>query len=277
MAASKPLLVPLDGSKVAEYVIPAAAWYARLSGASLQFIHVLDGDTKPEARAKAAESFQKYASELAKSHNLGDVHCQVLAGGAADQVLSASITAAGIALASRGKGGFRALITGSVADKIIRGSMVPVLVEPGTEKPVAPGAPRPILVALDGSEESERALTLGRQLAAKDGLKLVLLRAFHLPPATGVEFAPYPADLLSTLETGSKDYLAATAHSGEQTLLMQGDAANAIVEAADSVDAGLIVMTSSGKGLTKRLAIGSTTDRVIHGTERPVLVIPQAS
>jgi len=96
-----------------------------------------------------------------------------------------------------------------------------------------------------------------------------------MPPPVGVEFATYPADLMSSLDQAAKNYLEATAQPGEKTLLMQGESASAILEAANQVDAGLIVLTSAGKGLSKRIALGSTTDRVIHGTERPVLVIPR--
>ncbi len=137
MTDLKPVLVPLDGSKTAENAVPAAGWYARVTGSPLEFIHVLDSDIKPDARAGAAETFQKYAEGLAERHGLGKVECRVLSGAAAEQVLSASITAAAIVLASHGRGGFRATMFGSVADKIVRGSAIPVLVEPGSDSPIA--------------------------------------------------------------------------------------------------------------------------------------------
>ena len=55
---------------------------------------------------------------------------------------------------------------------------------------------------------------------AKEQLKLVLIRSFTMPPPVGIEFAAYPADLFNTLEQAAKEYLAATAKSGEQTVLM---------------------------------------------------------
>ena len=58
---------------------------------------------------------------------------------------------------------------------------------------------------------------------------------------------------------------------------MQGDAATAGRDAAEQHNAGLIVLTSTGKGLAKRVALGSTTDRVVHSTKRSVLVVPQQS
>lgn len=276
MTESKPILVPLDGSNIAEYALPAAAWYSRMTGAPLKFIHVLDSETKPEERAKSAEDFQRYTNQLAASHGLGKVDCAVLVGAAAEEVLSGAVTASAIVLASHGRGGFRAMVVGSVADKIVRGAQVPVLIEPGTDKPkAAPGAPRTILVGLDGSEEAERGLEVARKLAEKDGTKVTIVRSYSIPPPVGIEFATYPADLATTLEDAAKAYLSQTAKPGEKTVLMQGDATTAILHTAEHVDAGLIVLTSTGKGRARRIALGSTTDRVIHGTERPVLVVPR--
>jgi nucleotide-binding universal stress UspA family protein len=164
------------------------------------------------------------------------------------------------------------MVVGSVADKIVRGSVVPVLIEPGTDEPKPPSPNRPVLVGLDGSDEAERGLAAARAL----GLPVVILRTYSIPPPVGIEFATYPADLATTLEDAAKAYLAGVAKSGEKTILRQGDATTAILEAAEELDASLIVLTSTGKGLTKRVALGSTTDRVIHGTQRPVLVIPRA-
>ena len=71
MAETKPILIPLDGSKIAEYALPVAKWYSNITGAPLKFIHVLDSDTPSEERAKAAATFQAYADRLAEEHGLG--------------------------------------------------------------------------------------------------------------------------------------------------------------------------------------------------------------
>lgn len=276
MAENKPILVPLDGSQIAEYALPIAGWYSKLTGAPIQFVHALDDDAKPESLAGAAETFQKYADGLAARHGLGSVECQVVAGPAAEAILGVSVTAAAIVLASHGRGGFRAAIRGSVADKIVRGSSVPVIIEPGTTEPRPPRAGKPILVGLDGSAEAERGLSTARELAEKGGHPITIIRTYTVPPPVGIEFATYPADFAQTLEQSAQAYVASVAKPGEQTIVLMGDPTTAILESADHVDAALIVLTSSGKGLTKRLALGSTTDRVIHGTERPVLVIPSA-
>ncbi|MGE3073100.1 MAG: universal stress protein [Dehalococcoidia bacterium] len=276
MAESKPILIPLDGSKIAENALPMANWYSKLTGAPLKFIHVLDEDMPADERAKAAETFQGYATEMAERHGLGKVECEVLYGSAAEQVLSASVTASAIALGSRGRGGFRAMVIGSVADKIVRGSAVPVLIEPGSDEPRVPGENgTPLLVGLDGSEEAERAIALARTLAAKDHLPIVIVRTYSLPPAVGAEFATYPANVGTAMQEAAETYLHDIAKPGEKTVIQMGDPTTALLETAEAENATLIVLTSSGKGLAKRVTLGSTTDRVIHGTNRPVLVLPQ--
>jgi nucleotide-binding universal stress UspA family protein len=274
MAENGPILIPLDGSSLAEYALVDAAWLKQVTGLPVRLIHVMEHDGTPEERQHAAEKFREYATAQAEKHGLGEATCDVVVGPPAQEILQAAETASYVVIATHGRGGFKAMVLGSVADKVIRGSKVPVLAEPGTEAPEPPGNGRPILVALDGSEDAEKGLALARELAAKAELPLVLLRAYSVPPPAGIEFSYYPADLSATLEAAAREYLQATAKPGERTVLVQGDAATAILEVAEQENASLIVMTSTGKGLLKRLALGSTTDRVVHGTHRPVLVVP---
>ncbi|WBL35181.1 universal stress protein [Tepidiforma flava] len=274
MAENGPILIPLDGSSLAEHALVDAAWLKRVTGLPVRLIHVVEHDGSPEQRQETAERFRKYATEQAEKHGLGEPVCDVVYGSPAKEILQAAETASYVVIATHGRGGFRAMVLGSVADKVIRGSKVPVLAEPGTEAPEPPGNGRPVLVAVDGSEEAERGLAVARDLAAKAGLPIVLLRAYSVPPPAGIEFSYYPADLSATLEAAAKEYLQATAKPGERTILVQGDAATAILECAEQENASLIVVTSTGKGFAKRLALGSTTDRVVHGTHRAVLVVP---
>lgn len=274
MAENGPILVPLDGSSLAEHALVDAAWLRGITGLPVRLIHVAEHDGTPEQRQHVAEKFREYATGQAKKYGLGEAVCDVVWGSPAKEILQAAETASYVVIATHGRGGFKAMVLGSVADKVIRGAKVPVLAEPGTEAPEPPGNGRPILVALDGSEEAEKGLALARELGEKAGLPLTLLRAYSVPPPAGIEFSYYPADLTATLEAAAKEYLQATAKAGERTVLVQGDAATAILEVAERENASLIVLTSSGKGLARRLALGSTTDRVVHGTHRPVLVVP---
>ncbi|HKS92896.1 MAG TPA: universal stress protein, partial [Tepidiformaceae bacterium] len=176
-----------------------------------------------------------------------------------------------IVIASHGRSGFKAAVVGSVADKVVRGSSIPVLVIPGTGGP--PPAISRILVSLDGSPNSERALPVARGLASALKVPITLMQAFSIVPpgASGYEF--YVPESIDTTGEGPKEYLKGLAQDGEDAIVSQGDAATAIVAAANALDAGLVVMAASGKGLAGRLFLGSTTDRVLHSLHRPLLIV----
>jgi nucleotide-binding universal stress UspA family protein len=276
MAKNGPILIPLDGSSLAEHALVDAGWLRRVTGLPVRLIYVMEHDGSQQQRQDAARRFREYAEAQAEKYDLGEIECDVIVGQPAKEILQAAEKASYIVIATHGRGGFKAMVLGSVADKVIRGAKVPVLAEPGMEEPIAPGEGRPILVALDGSEEAERGLAIARELGRKAGLPVVLLRAYSVPPPAGIEFSYYPTDLMATLEAAAREYLEATAQPGERTVLVQGDAASAILDLAEREKASLIVVTSTGKGFAKRLALGSTTDRVVHGTRRAVLVVPTA-
>lgn len=274
-----PIIVPLDGSKNAEFAVPIAALLAHLYRAPVRFVHVAERELVASAQDldRAHQHFASYAADVAKHHSLESVgySTDVFTGSPASVILENSSDARLIVLASHGRGGFHATFIGSVADKIVRGSHVPVLVVPAIDSQEAP-AIRSIVVALDGSEEAERGLELARDIAGRTGAKLALVRAYSTPPAVGVEFAYYPPDLLTSLEQAAREYLEGVARPGEQTILAHGAAPEVITKAASELDADLLVMASHGKGLAGRLALGSTTDRVMHSLRRPLLIVPES-
>jgi len=276
--ASSPFLVPLDGSSAAEHALPWAKALAAAYGSRLILMHVVDDrDAGREAAGKARDVFVKYAGELARREGiaLAEGTIETGFGPAAPAVLGASEGAGMVVLASHGRGGFQAAFIGSVADKIVRGARVPTLVVPGTGAMVGPGE-GPIVVPLDGSAEGDRALTTARGVAAKLGRDVVLVRAYSVPPPAGAEFAYYPADWATQLEEAAATYLADVALPGEKPFVVHGPAAQAVVDVSENVDASLVVMASGGKGLAKRIALGSTTDRVLHSLHRPLLILPPA-
>lgn len=274
-ADARPIVVPLDGSKNAETAIPAAVALAKLSGSALHFIYALDEEVEHEPNVdRARQVFAGYVEDIAKSGGFADIPhtASVVKGSAARTVLDFAANASYIVLGSHGRGGLQASLVGSVADKIIRGASVPVLVVPLGSK--ARLGSDPVLVALDGSKEAEGGLQKARELAALLKAKVVLVRAYSVPPPAGIEFVAYPVDLTTSLKEAAEAYLAETAKAGEQTLCVLSSPVMAIAEAADHVNAGIVVMTSHGKGFAHRIALGSTTDRTIHTVRRPLLILP---
>jgi nucleotide-binding universal stress UspA family protein len=138
---------------------------------------------------------------------------------------------------------------------------------------------RKILVALDGSDCSERAMTFALELARTAGasLQLVHVIAPLLIPA------PLSEDALGKLERGARESARALLERGEQlaldaqvatgTLILRGSPAETIVEAAEDPEVWVVVVGSRGKGGVARALLGSVAVRVVRLCRKPVTVV----
>ena len=150
-----------------------------------------------------------------------------------------------------------------------------------------------ILVPLDGSDLSEKALGMAQHLARSSATSLHLLQVISLRPEldarrgssgesiTVLEMEQAAARRLIDVQTArGKAYLDGLAvqlqHAGLRvtTVIREGAAAQHIVEYAQEQGIDLIVMSTHGRSGFKRFFVGSVTDRVIRAGETPVLVLP---
>jgi nucleotide-binding universal stress UspA family protein len=135
------VLVPLDGSALAEEVLGPAAALARLLGARCTLLRVVEARPHPPAAPHGGElpldpcvgearSYLRGVAEKLSEQSLPADIQVVVAPHAAGAILEAAQTEPGtlIALATHGHGGFRRMLLGSVADKLIRAAAGPVLV-----------------------------------------------------------------------------------------------------------------------------------------------------
>jgi nucleotide-binding universal stress UspA family protein len=144
-----------------------------------------------------------------------------------------------------------------------------------------------ILVPLDGSELSERALKPAFALAEKFGAEIILLR-ITLPEETLVRVpammpsfeygarAPAPRQSMAEAEAYLDDIkLRQSASSvSTQTQVMMGPPPEIIVATAREQQVDLIVMSTHGRSGISRLVYGSVAEAVLRGSPVPVLLIP---
>ena len=134
-----------------------------------------------------------------------------------------------------------------------------------------------ILVAVDHSEMSNRALLAARDLAVlSKGVVWVLhLREREMGAKTGVLAIDETTDEANAKVATSVEVLtqAGVKAHGEVRNTIFGYAAREIVNDAQEVDADVIVMGSRGRGDIAGLLLGSTAHKVIHLSDRPVLVV----
>jgi len=150
-----------------------------------------------------------------------------------------------------------------------------------------------VLVPLDGSEASERALPHAQSLAAAFGAKVHLLQVISLSHESEASRAgggenpsvtEYSLDLArqitATRHTRAEKYLQATAARLEghgihvATSVRQGSTLDHIAHVIAENGIDLIVMSTHGRGGLQRFLVGSVTDRVIRSSHVPVLAIP---
>jgi nucleotide-binding universal stress UspA family protein len=137
-----------------------------------------------------------------------------------------------------------------------------------------------ILIAVDGSPPSLRALEFGVALAAKLQVGLVLMHVVPhvvLPPGdAGPETL---LELRQALQDEGTRLLAALADKARshgvpvETELAQGDAAVTLHDRAEAPDIQMVVMGSRGQGTMARLLLGSVATQVVHTSTKPVVVM----
>lgn len=308
----KRILVPLDGSALAQRALPVAARLARTSGGSLTLVRVLSTEpaslpsapgrpiltqTIGEADRTLAESYLKgiAASDLVKDLH---VKTEVVVGLIAPSILSVAATQKAdlIVICSHGFAGVSRWVLGSVAEKIARYSDIPVLVlREGGSIPVAQAPDTMqdlrILVPLDGSQFAEAAVEPAIELAAAlsdSGKGIVrLMHAVHQTHETeaatkageedgqaNVRMAKAYLDTMSTRISNGGLAPEAVNHQPRitSTAVVENDVAQAIVQTAEQ-SADVIALSTHGSGGLQRWATGTITGRVLQATHQPVLVV----
>lgn len=152
------ILVPLDGSPLAELALPRAVELARESGATLELlraveVHTFPGTDPTEAQVKVVKEGETYLSEVAdrlKAEGVERVETSVWYGPAAYAVVEGARLHKVdlIVMTTHGRSGLGRLILGSVAESVLRGTTAPILLiraaEAPVEAPVAKGEARPV-------------------------------------------------------------------------------------------------------------------------------------
>ncbi len=133
----------------------------------------------------------------------------------------------------------------------------------------------PILLSLDGSEISEGVIPFVRQLAKGFGVKVA---AFHVAGEEGVPVGKI-VRTPSGKEMSTDAYLQSMLQEitrggiGADSATAKGKPAAEIVKYAESKGCGLIAMATHGRSGLGRWVYGSTTDRVLHTTSLPMLLV----
>jgi nucleotide-binding universal stress UspA family protein len=250
------------------------------------------GDVRIEREVEfAAQELDRFEAEL-KSEGFV-AHSIVHPGAAAESILDVARAenADLIVMSTHGRGGFGRFLLGSVADKVVRHTDVPVmLVRARDVHAEAPDFKR-ILVPLDGSQVAAAVLPAVRDLARCASSEIVLLRVTPGEPAAPLPLAPLPeptAELADARaaqpsqaaekERAATAYVQSMQQSADhwgvpvRTLVQVGDPASVILDTAQDLYVDLIAMSTHGLGGLRRFFLGSVAERVVRHAEAPVLL-----
>jgi len=277
----KRMLVPLDGSPLAEAIIPVAEEWAREEEAELILLravlaHHEMSDDPVEAKARAVAEGESYLNEVAerlKRRGLKRVRWNVRYDEPVTAIAGAVAREDGdlIAMATHGRSGLSRLLLGSVAEAVVRSARVPVLLIRG-QSAWEPWVHGKILVPLDGSETAEAVLPLVERLAGPRALTVSLLQI--------IERAPFRLEdmMVSVRSEEAEQYLAKIAAPLQARGLRVrwvvgfGGAAETIVASAGEERVDLIAMATHGRSGLGRLFFGSVAERVVRSATTPVLL-----
>jgi nucleotide-binding universal stress UspA family protein len=136
-----------------------------------------------------------------------------------------------------------------------------------------------ILVAIDGSDASLKAARMAADIALRFGAKLTLCHVVPrllLPPDVyGLTIAEVEKEHRAYADRLLENAVANLDEPGVeiQTTVLFGSPAEAIAEAGAATDIGMIVIGSRGHGAVARMFLGSVSDRLVHISPKPVLVV----
>jgi nucleotide-binding universal stress UspA family protein len=296
------IIVPLDGSKPSESILPCARFLARTLQAKVELLHAVDPEVVAAfvnpARERYIDTVETglrcaafdYLRPLAKTFpDSSRVECSVEIGKAAETILrqAGEDKDALIAMATHGLSGVRRWLLGNVAEKVLHMTSNPLLlVRPGEKIAAVESAGlRTVIVPLDGSGLAERVLPHVVYLAKKIDLEVVLLRIYELPLSAyyvGEDQYPLPDLRQLTREVREEaegylnakiDQLKSQGLTRVSSLLLEGHAAEKIIETAQQTGDNLLALCTHGRSGFRRLMLGTVTGRVVRYSGDPVLVI----
>ena len=239
------ILVPLDGSRLSEQILPYARFFADAHGIPVELIRITDPDARPPFWPP--ETTGRYLRKIAAEYFSGAAPTVTEIGAPAKAIVdhAKADPSCLIAMATHGMSGARRWLLGSVTSKVVQTTANPLLLIRSNENPDAVTQVRmdQIFVPLDGSGLAEKPLPHACALMKRLNLEIQLVRVFSLPMdayvvADGV-IARGPAQYRDESAKQAQDYLErkvaglkADGFERVAGIALEGDAATEIIDLA---------------------------------------------
>ena len=272
------VLLATDGSKEADLAATTAADLAEKTNSELHIVTVSEDPYLatdftlhfPEAAERHRQEVREEVQALLDRQvervreaggKVAQTHLKV--GRADDKIVSLAeeVGAGLVVMGSRGQGGIRRALMGSVSSSVVEHATCPVMVV----RAEAVEFPTKLLVATDRSREAQLAATTAADLAKSTNSELHVVHVGY-EPGTDEAQEELDKELAMIGETGA---------TGVRAHLEFGWPAGKIVDVAEEIGAGVIIMGSRGFGGIRRALLGSIADTVVRHAHCAVLVVRQ--
>jgi nucleotide-binding universal stress UspA family protein len=294
------ILVGLDGSPLAETILPFLELLAKKTGAGIALFHVVPVPTEIIRRGNDAGVDQLLQTARLRAEAYLAEHRRRLSG--AGLRVSAEVVigqpARGIvehaerngfdliALATHGRSGVDRWAHGSVTDQVLHSTKIPLLlIRPGDDWTAAPREPHRVAVMLDGSPESEIALDIAVRLATQLGIPLGLLRfveptILEFGDPMGMAYVDVER-ITSVSVEAAREYLRATAAELRERFGVDANPIVAIARPEEGIGAyvrdhpdTVVVLATHGRTGWRRIMLGSVARRLIQTVAAPIVICP---
>ena len=297
------ILIPLDGSALAEVALPYAeelagrldsevtlVYVSELTKDPYQHIHQFYLDKMVETTNQGAERYPKKSERRATS-----VKSVILVGNPAEEIVDYADKAdiGLIVMATHGQSGIKRWFLGSVADKVVRATKRPVALirAKGARSDVREkGILRKTLVPLDGSTEGEAVIHYVKELASRLNVNVILLQVTAMGYQTANVQGYYDYVSLSEQQMESaKTYARGYLNKVGDLLRQKGitvdievrttvdiksfNTAEEIINFADKIHADMVAMSTHGRSGIGRWVFGNVAERVLHEGTTPLFLV----
>jgi nucleotide-binding universal stress UspA family protein len=293
------ILVPLDGSELAETALPYATELAGRLASDVTLVYVSESPNDPHQNEHRSymdkmvgatkRGVERYLEDP-KSQTT-QVKSEILFGNPAEMIVDyADKTEVGlIVMSTHGRSGLNRWTLGSVADKVVRATKRPVeLIRAKGDQPDLrkKGILIKALVPLDGSKEGESAIPYIQELAARLKTEVILFQVllpdYSSASEMGIKRVIYPDQQMEEEKASAGVYLDKVGARLKQegitveSVVRVGNAAEEIIKSADEMKVDIVAMSTHGRSGIGRWVFGSVAEKVLYEGNTPLLLVRAA-
>jgi nucleotide-binding universal stress UspA family protein len=290
------ILVSLDGSKLAEAVLPVVVAFAEKFGATILLLHAIEQGVRTTIHgerhlANVAEA-EAYLSDVAARLTRPTINVTKHVHTVQQADVARCINEHAIehqtdlvVLCAHGRGGWRDVIVGNIAQQVISRGTTPVLFI-SSEKSKPQYTCTKILLPLDGTPHHEPALPVAKTIARAFGAEICLVNVVPTVSTLSAERAGAGmllpnamAEILELAQRGAVEYLQQVMKQLQaegvpvSAQVARGEPAPVILDAQKRAGADLVVLATHGHSAVEAFWSGSVTPRVLSQSPVPVLLV----